>query len=149
MNIQGWFPLGLTCLIYLLFKGPSRVHNFKASFLWCSVFFYGPTLASYSTTGKIIALYSPLCAKWCLCFFIYCVGLSWLSFQEARVLISWLQSPLRLILEAKKIKCITASILSHSICHEVMGPDSMIIVLWILSFKPLFTLHFCPHQETL
>ena len=58
MNIQGWFPLGLTCLIYLLFKGPSRVQhqNFKASALWCSVFFMVQLSHPYSTTRKIIAL---------------------------------------------------------------------------------------------
>ena len=45
-----------------------------------------------------------------------------------RLLISWLQSPSSVILETKKIKPDTVSIVSPSICHEVMGPDAMILV---------------------
>ena len=44
------------------------------------------------------------------------------------LLISWLQSPSAVILEPKKIKLITVSIYSTSICHEVIGPDAMILV---------------------
>ena len=44
------------------------------------------------------------------------------------LLISWLQSPSAVILEPKKMKSLTVSILSPSICHEVMGPDAMILV---------------------
>ena len=44
------------------------------------------------------------------------------------LLISWLQSPLAVILEHKKIKSVTVFIVSPSICHEVMGPDAMILV---------------------
>ena len=54
------------------------------------------------------------------------------------LLISWLQSPSVVILEPKKIKSVTVSIVSPSICHEVMGPDAMIFVFWMLSFKPAF-----------
>ena len=56
------------------------------------------------------------------------------------LLISWLQSPSALIWEPKKIKSVTVSIVSPSICHEVMGPDAMILVFWMLSFKPAFSL---------
>ena len=44
------------------------------------------------------------------------------------LLISWLQSPSAVILEPSKIKSLTVSIVSPSICHEVMGPDYMILV---------------------
>ena len=44
------------------------------------------------------------------------------------------------ILKPKKIKFVTASIVSPSICHEVMWPDAMILVFWMLSFKPAFSL---------
>ena len=54
------------------------------------------------------------------------------------LLISWLQSSSAAILETKKIKSVTVSIVSPSICHEVMGPDAMILVFWMLSFKPAF-----------
>ena len=59
--------------------------------------------------------------------------------RSKRLLISWLQSPSALILEPRKIKSATHSIVSSSICHEVMGPDAMILVLWILSFKSAFS----------
>ena len=60
----------------------------------------------YMTTGKIIAF---LPRSKCL-------------------LISWLQSPSAVILEPKKIKSVTVSIVSPSICHEVIGPEAMILV---------------------
>ena len=44
------------------------------------------------------------------------------------LLISWLQSPSAVILEPEKIKSVTVSIVSPSICHEVMGLDAMILV---------------------
>ena len=55
------------------------------------------------------------------------------------LLISWLQSPSAVILEPKKIKSVTVSIVSPSICHEVTGPDAMSFVLWMYSFKPVFS----------
>ena len=48
--------------------------------------------------------------------------------RSKRLLISWLQSPSAVILEAKKIKSVTVSVVSPSISHEVMGPDAMILV---------------------
>ena len=58
------------------------------------------------------------------------------------LLISWLQSPSAVIFEPKKRKSVTVSIVSLSICHEVMGPDAMIFIFWMLSFKPTFSLSF-------
>ena len=54
--------------------------------------------------------------------------------------ISWLKSPSAVILEPQQIKSDTVSTVSPSISHEVMGPDAMILVFWILSFKPTFSL---------
>ena len=48
--------------------------------------------------------------------------------RSKHLLISWLQLPLAVILEPKKMKSVTASTFSPSICHEVMGKDAMIIV---------------------
>ena len=53
--------------------------------------------------------------------------------RNKRLLISWLQSPSAVILEPPKIKSVTVSIVSPSICHELMGPDAMI--LSFLNFK--------------
>ena len=60
--------------------------------------------------------------------------------RSKRLLISWLQSPSAVILEPKEIKSLTVSTVSPSICHEVMGPDAMILVFWMLCFKPTFSL---------
>ena len=48
--------------------------------------------------------------------------------RSKHCLISWLQSPSAVILNPKKIKSVTVSIVSPSICHEVMGTDAMILV---------------------
>ena len=60
--------------------------------------------------------------------------------RSKRLLISWLQSPSAVILEPRKIKSDTVSTVSPSIFHEVMGPDAMIFIFWMLSFKPTFSL---------
>ena len=59
--------------------------------------------------------------------------------RSKHLLISWLQSPSTVILEPHKIKSVTVS---PSICHEVMGPDVIIFVFWMLSFKPIFSLSY-------
>ena len=51
------------------------------------------------------------------------------------LLISWLQSPSAVILEPKKVKSVTVSIVSPFICHEVIRPVAMILVFLMLSFK--------------
>ena len=60
--------------------------------------------------------------------------------RSKHLLISRLQSPSAVILEPKNIKYVTVSIVSPSICHEVMEPDAMILVFLVLSFKPAFSL---------
>ena len=60
--------------------------------------------------------------------------------RRRHLLISWVQSSSAVILESKKVKSVTFSIVSPSVCHEVMGPDAMIFVFWMLSFKPAFSL---------
>ena len=57
--------------------------------------------------------------------------------RRKHLLTLWLQSQSAVILEPKKIKSVTVS---PSICHEVMGPDAMILVFWMLNFKPTFSL---------
>ena len=64
--------------------------------------------------------------------------------RSKRLLVSWLQSPSTVILEPKEIKSVTASTLAPSICHEVMGPDVMILVFLIsIHYSPgiLITVH--------
>ena len=54
--------------------------------------------------------------------------------RSKRLLISRLQSPSPMILELEKIKSVTVSIVSPSICHEVMGPDAPILVFLNVEF---------------
>ena len=54
--------------------------------------------------------------------------------RSKHLVISWLQSPSAVILEPKKIKSLTVSIVSPSLCHEVVGPDSMILVFFSVEF---------------
>ena len=85
----------------------------------------------YITTGKTIAL-----TRWTFVGKVMSLLYNMLSRlviaflpRSKHLLISWLQSPSAVILEPKKIKSVTVSIVSPSICHEVMGPDAMIFVL--------------------
>ena len=64
--------------------------------------------------------------------------------RSMRLLISWLQLPSAGILKSKKIKSFAVSIVSPSICHKVMGPESMILVFWMFSCKPAFSLWSFP-----
>ena len=81
------------------------------------------------TTGKTIAL-----TLWTFVGKVLCLLFNMLSRfviallpRNKRLLISWLQSPSAVILEPEKMKSLTVSIASPSICHEVM-PDAMILV---------------------
>ena len=82
------------------------------------------------TTGKTIAL-----TRWTLVSKVMSLLFNMLSRlvitflpRSKRLLISWLRSPSAVILEPSKIKSATVSTVSPSICHEVMGPDAMILV---------------------
>ena len=69
--------------------------------------------------------------------------------QGGSILISWLQPLSAVILEPKKIKSFTVSIVSPSICHEMMGLDAMILVFGLLSFKQAFPLSSFTFIKTL
>ena len=63
------------------------------------------------------------------------------------LLISWLQLPSTVILEPKKVKSVTVSTFSSSVCHEVMGQDVIILVFWMLNFKPAFPSPLSPSSR--
>ena len=94
------------------------------------------------TTGKIIALTRQTLVGKVMSLLLNMLSRLVITFlqRSKRLLISWLQSPSAVILEPKKIKSDTVFTVSPSICHEVMGPDAMIFVFWMLSFKPAFSL---------
>ena len=111
-------------------------HSSKASILWHSPFFAVQLSHAYMTTGKTIAL-----TRWTFVGKVMSLLFNMLSKlviaflpRSKRLLISWWQSPSAVILEPKKIKSATVSIVSPSICHEVMGPDAVIFVFLNVGF---------------
>ena len=143
-NIHDWFPkvdwfdlAGQGTLKSLL-----QHHSSKVSILWHSAFFMVQLSHPYMTTGKTIALtirtfVSRVITLLFNMLFRFVIGF----LPRSRcLLISWLQSPSVVILEPKEIKYVTVSIVSPSVCHEVMRSDAMISILWLLNFKPPFSL---------
>ena len=94
------------------------------------------------TTGKTIALTRQSFVGKVMSLFFNMLSRLVITFlpRSKCLLISWLQSPSAVILEPRKIKSVSVSIFSPSICHEVMGPDAMILVFWMLGFKTTFSL---------
>ena len=105
-------------------------HNSKASILRPSAFFTVHFSHPHMTTGKAIALTRWTCVDNGVSLLFNMLSRSVRTFlpRSKHLLISWLQSPSAVILEPKKIKSATVSTVSPSICHEVMGPDAMILV---------------------
>ena len=125
-----------------ILKSLLQHHSSKASILWCSAFFIVQLSHPYMTTGKTIALTRQTFVDKVTSLLFNMLSRLVIAFlpRSKHLLISWLQSTYAVILEPKKIKSLTVSIVSPSICHEVMGPDAMILVFWMLSFKPTFSL---------
>ena len=86
-------------------------------------------LTKWTFVGKVMSLLFNMLSRLIIAFLP----------RSMHLLISWLQSPSAEILEPQKI--VWHCFVSPSICHEVMGPDAMILVFWMLSFKPAFSLY--------
>ena len=142
MNIQDWFPLGWTGLIFLQSKGLSRV--FSSAIVWKHQFFSAqPSLWSnshpYVTTrkvivltiwilvGKMMSLLSNTLSRFVIAFLL----------RSKCLLISWLQS-----FWSTRKENLSLVHFFHSTCHEVIGLDTMILVSWMLSFKPASSLFY-------
>ena len=112
MNIQGWFPIGLTSWISLQSKGLSRIfsqhHSSKASILQCSAFFIVQLSYPYVATGKTIALTRWTFVGKVMSLLFNMLSRLVISFlpRSKCLLISWLQSPSAVILEPRKIVCL-------------------------------------------
>ena len=130
----------------LVFQGSLKnllqYHSSKASVLQCSAFFTvqlsHPCVTAGMTTAltvwtfvsKVMSLLFNTSSRFVIAFLP----------RSNQILISWLQSPSTLILEPRKRKSVNTSNFSPSVCHEVMGPDAMILVFWMLRFKRTFSL---------
>ena len=84
-------------------------------------------LARWTFVGKVMSLLFNMLSRWVIAFLP----------RSKHLLISCLQSPSAMILESPKIKSLTISIVSPCICHEVMRPDGMILVFWMLTSRKL------------
>ena len=133
----------LTDLISLVSKGLSKVFfstTIQKHQFYSAVFFMDQLSHPYMTTGKYIALTIQIFVSKVMSLFFNTLPRFVIVFlpRSKHLLISWLWSLYAVILEPKKIKSVTVFIFSPSICHEVMGPDAMIFVFWMLSFKSAF-----------
>ena len=105
-------------------------HSSKASILWCSAFFIVQLSHPYMSTGETVALTRQTFVGKVMSLLFNMLSRLVITFlpRSKSLLISWLQSPSAVILEPPKIKSLTVSIVSPSICHEVMGLDAMLLV---------------------
>ena len=104
------------------------------------LFVWGLIFTIWTFEGKVTSLLFNIPSRFVIVFLP----------KTKHLLISWLQSLPTVILEFKKIKAVTVSIVSVSVCHEVMGPGTLILVFLMLSFEPAFSLSsFTFHQEDL
>ena len=112
------------------FKSLLQHHSSRASILWCSAFFIVRLSHPYMTTEKTITLTRHTFVSKLMSQLFNMLSRLVIAFlpRSKRLLISWLQSPSAVILEPKKIKSVTVPVVSPSVCHEVMGPDAMILV---------------------
>ena len=134
---MGWLDL---LAVQGTLKSLLQHHSSKALILLRSAFFTVQLSHPYMTTwktkaftkqtfvGKVMSLLFNMLSRLVIVFLP----------RSKCLLILWLQSPSTVILEPKKIKSVTVSIVSPAICREVMGTDAMILVFWMLSFKPVF-----------
>ena len=132
----------LTGLISLQSKGLSRVFSNttvqKHPFFGAQPSLWVQLIYPYMTTGKPVVLTICLLpAKWYLCFLIWCHSFPYKK-QVSFNFVAAVTVPSDFGAQEKKI-CHCFHFL-FSICHEVMGPDAMILVFWMLSFQPAFRL---------
>ena len=123
------------------FKSLLQRHSSKVSILRCSAFFTVQLSHPYMTAGKTIALTRQTFVGKVMSLLFNMLSRFVITFlpRSKCLLISWLQSPSAVILEPQKIKSDTVSTVSSSISHEMMGPDAMIFVFWMLSFLQEFS----------
>ena len=152
MNLQGWFPLGLTGLISLQTKWLSRI---SITTVWEHQFLNTQPLWSNSQVHDYWKNHSfdstNLCRQSDVSVFWYDVWVCH-SFSSREQASFNFMAKVTICSDfgAQENKVCTCFHFSHSVCHQVMGPDAIILVFWMLSFKPDFSLSsFHLHQEAL
>ena len=134
---MGWLDL---LAVQGTLKSLLQHHSSKASILLRSAFFTVQLSHPYMTTGKNIALTRRTFVDKMMSLLYNILSRLVITFlpRSKHLLISWLQSASAVTLESPKIKSFTVSTVSPSISHEVMGPDAMFWVFWLLSLSQLF-----------
>ena len=127
-----WFDLAVQGTL----KSHLQHHSSKASILRHSAFFIVQLAHPHVTIGKTIALTKQTVVGKVMSLLFNMLSRLVTAFlpRNKCLLISWMQSQSAVILEPSKIKSVTVSIVSPSICYEVMGPDAMILVFLNVEF---------------
>ena len=140
MNIQDWFPLGWTGWISLQSKGLSRLSSptpqFKSINSYVLSFLYSPILTPIHDYWKTHNLTRRTFCWQSMSLLFNMLSRVVIAFlpRTKCLLISWLQSLSAVILEPKKIKSVSVSTVSPSLCQGVMGSDAMILVFLNVEF---------------
>ena len=135
MNSQELTSFRIDCFDLLAVQGTLKSllqhHNLKASIVQCLAFFMVQLSHLYMTPGKTIALtiWAFVGKLMSLLFDMVSRFLIACHPRSKCLLISWLQLPSAVIFKPKKIKFVTVSTFSQSICHEAMAPDAKILVV--------------------
>ena len=128
---SGWISFRIDSFALLTVQGTLKSllqhHSLKALILWCSVFFMVQHSHPHMTTGKTIALTTWTFASKIISLLFNLLSRFITGFlpRIKRLLTSWPQAPSTVILDLKKIKSVIVSIVSPSICHEVMGLEPL------------------------
>ena len=146
MNTQGLISFRMDWLDLLAVQGTLKSllqhHSSNASIFGTHspTFFIVQLSYPHMTTGKTIALTRQTFVGKVMSLLSNMLSRLIITFlpRSKHLFISWLQSPSAVILGPRKIN--TVSTVSPFICHDVLGPDAMILVFWMLSFKPTFSL---------
>ena len=141
-------PLDISCSIDWLdllavqgsLKSLVQHHSSKASILHCSPLLMVQLSHPYMTTGKIRALIILNSFSKVMSLLLKMLSKFVIAFLQTskHLLISWVQSFSAVILEPPKMKSLTVSIVSPSICYEVMGPNAMIFIFWMGRLSQMF-----------
>ena len=141
MNTQDWPPFRMDWLDLLAVQGTLKSllqhHSSKASIIWHSAFFMVQLSRLYLIAGKTISFTRQTFGAQLMSLLFNMLSRFVIDFlsRSKCLLISWLQSLSTVIFQPKKIKSATVSIVSPSICHEVMGLNAMIFIFWMVSKK--------------
>ena len=153
MNIQDWFPLGWTGLTYLQSKGLSKIFSRNTvqkmnSLAFC--FLYGAAFMSIHDYWKSHSFEKRTFVGKVMSMLFNMLSRLVIDFVPQRKCLDFMAAVIICSDFGAQDKKVCHSFVSPSICHEVMGLDATILIFWVWSFKPAFSLPFFTfHQDAL